>query len=71
MLLNQWFRSVWVKVFKNGPNKICGRQPLENLKEYCLPKAAYTSSESLKAAFHKFTWPIFEYFAPYVVCDTL
>ena len=21
---------IWVKVFKNGPNKICGRQPLQN-----------------------------------------
>ena len=23
---------VWVKVFKNGPSKICGRQPLKSLK---------------------------------------
>ena len=22
----------WGKVFKNGPSKICGRQPLKNLK---------------------------------------
>ena len=22
----------WDEVFKNGPSKICGRQPLENLK---------------------------------------
>ena len=22
--------SIWVKVFKNGPSKICGRQPLKN-----------------------------------------
>ena len=22
----------WVMVFKNGPSKICGRQPLKNLK---------------------------------------
>ena len=22
----------WVKAFKNGPGKICGRQPLKNLK---------------------------------------
>ena len=21
---------IWVKVFKNGPSKICGRQPLNN-----------------------------------------
>ena len=23
---------IWVKVFKNGPSKISGRQPLKNLK---------------------------------------
>ena len=28
----------WGKVFKNGPSNICGRQPLKNLKSYCLPK---------------------------------
>ena len=26
------FYHIWVDVFKNGPNKICGRQPLKNLK---------------------------------------
>ena len=26
--------DIWVKVFKNGPSKICGRQPLKNLKGY-------------------------------------
>ena len=24
----------WDKVFKNGPSKICGRQPMKNLKGY-------------------------------------
>ena len=24
----------WVSVFKNGLNKICGRQPLKHLKRY-------------------------------------
>ena len=28
-----------MKVFKNGPSKSCGRQPLINLKWYGLPKA--------------------------------
>ena len=29
----------WNKVFKNGPSKICGRQPLKNLNGYgCLSK---------------------------------
>ena len=27
-----------LKVFKNGASKICGRQPLKNLKWYGLPK---------------------------------
>ena len=26
------YYNKWVKVFKNGPSKICGRQPLKNLK---------------------------------------
>ena len=30
MINNSTF--TWVKVFKNGPSKICGRQPLKNLK---------------------------------------
>ena len=37
--------SKWIKVFKNGPSKICGRQPLKNMKSYhykffkgCLPQ---------------------------------
>ena len=25
---------IWVKVFKNGPSKVCGIQPLKNLKWY-------------------------------------
>ena len=29
-------RTNWDKVFKNGPSKICGRQPLKNLKGYGL-----------------------------------
>ena len=26
------FILIWGKVFTNGPSKICGRQPLKNLK---------------------------------------
>ena len=29
------------KVFKSGPSKICGRQPLKNLKRYGLPEADF------------------------------
>ena len=56
--------SIWVKVFKNVPSKICGRQPLKNLKWYGL-QADQISSNLLKAVFHKFylvdswiPWPI-------------
>ena len=44
----------WAKVFKNGLSKICGRQPLKNLKGYGLSKADNTPSNFLKAVFHKF-----------------
>ena len=40
-------KCIWVKVFKNGPNKICERQPLKNLKGYGLLTSA-------KAVFHRF-----------------
>ena len=45
---------IWDKVFKNGPSKIFGRQPLKNLEGYGLLKADHTPSNSLKAVFHKF-----------------
>ena len=42
-LIHSWFQLIirdtflsgiiWDKVFKNGPSKICGRQPLKNLKD--------------------------------------
>ena len=28
---SRWKTEIWVKVFKNGPSKICGRQPLKIL----------------------------------------
>ena len=31
------FILIWGKVFTNGPSKICGKQPLKNLKWYVLP----------------------------------
>ena len=45
-------------VFKNGPNKFCGRQPLKNLKWYGLleadNKVDNTPSYFWKAVFQKF-----------------
>ena len=32
------------KGFKNGPSKICGRQPLKKLKGHGLPKALHSWS---------------------------
>ena len=32
---------IWNKAFKNGPSKICGRQPLKNLLVYGLFKQPY------------------------------
>ena len=44
----------WDKVFKNRQSKICGRQPLRNLKGYNLLQTDHIPSKSLKAVFHKF-----------------
>ena len=43
-----------MKVFKNGQSKICGKQPLKNLKGRGLPTADHTPSKFLKVVFHKF-----------------
>ena len=53
---------IWDKVFKNGPSKICKRQPLKNLKGYGLPKEDLTPS---KVVFNKFCCSIFEYLVPF------
>ena len=48
--VNLWNCEVWIrknkwdKVFKNGPSKVCGRQPLKNLKGYGLLEADHTPS---------------------------
>ena len=35
-------KNIWEKVFKNGPSKICGRQPLKALKEDGLLSRPYS-----------------------------
>ena len=47
--------GIWVKVFKNGPSKICKRQ-FKNLKRYGLLMQTISLQIFLKAAFHKFYW---------------
>ena len=51
--LNQTHNYKWVTVFKSGPSKICGRQPL-NLDKYGLVQADHIPSNFLKAVSHKF-----------------
>ena len=41
-------------MFKNRPSKICGRQPLKNLKEHGLFKTDHIPSKFLKNLFHEF-----------------
>ena len=38
--------NIWDKVFKNGPSKICGSQPLKNLRGYGL--LLYILPENMK-----------------------
>ena len=45
---------LWVKVFKNGSNKIYLTQPLKSLKGYGLLRQTISLQIFLKAVFHKF-----------------
>ena len=59
-----------VQSIKSGTIKICGRQPLKNLKVYGLPKQTIRQTIPLQIfqglSSTNFTWSILEYFAPYV-----
>ena len=50
----------WVKVFKNGPSKICARQPFKKF-EVISAKADHITTKFLKTVFQNFTWSILEY----------
>ena len=45
--------NIWDKVFKNGPSKICGRQPIKNLKEYSLVRGLVCLSRPYPFKFFK------------------
>ena len=45
---------IWDKVFKKEPSKICGIQPLKNLKEKVYFRQTIFPSNFLKAVLHKF-----------------
>ena len=58
----KWLKIyIWDKVFKNGPSKICGRQPLKNLKEYGL-----LSLSTIFPAFTAFTAFVAEWLCSYM-----
>ena len=61
----------WDKVFKNRLSKICGRQPLKNLKGYGLLEPDHTPPSFLKAGLTNFTWSILEYFIPNALKSTV
>ena len=53
------FMTKWDKVFKNGPSKICGRQPLKNMKGCGLLLSCL-----LRLSSTNFNWATLEYFVP-------
>ena len=48
-------RDRWDKVFKSGPRKICGRQPLKNLKGYGKLKDVDCDQSLMSVIFLKLT----------------
>ena len=52
--MKYFIRIKWDKVFKNGPSKGCGKQPLKNLKFKKIKKQKIKNSNFLKAVFNKF-----------------
>ena len=52
---------VCVKVFKNGPSKICGRQPFKNIRWHGLLKQTISLQTFLRQSSTNFTWSILEY----------
>ena len=58
---------IWDKVFKNGPSRICGRQPLKNFKRYGLRKETISLQIFLRLSSTNFTWFILEYFVPFML----
>ena len=40
--------NIWGKIFKNGPSKICGRQPLKNLLGPLLNTLLHFKDQNIK-----------------------
>ena len=58
--------NIWDKVFKNGPSKICGKQPLKNLKGYGLLGQTISLQFFKRLSSTNFTWSILECFVPFI-----
>ena len=59
----------WVRVFRNGPSKISGRQPFKNLKWYGLPRQTISLQMFKRLSSTNFTWSILEYLDPNVASE--
>ena len=55
----------WEKIFKNGPSKICGRQPLKSLKGNGLLRQTIPPQIFYRLSSTNFTWSILEYSVPF------
>ena len=64
-LLTNILPCIWVKVFKNGPSKSCGRQLLKNLKWYGLLRQTISLQNFYRPSSRNFTWFILVYLDPY------
>ena len=51
-------KFIWDKVFKNWPSKICGRQPLKNLKWYSLLRQTISLKIFYRLSSTNFNWSI-------------
>ena len=56
---------IWDNVLKNEPSKLCGRQPLKNLKLYGVLKETISLQILKRLSLRSFTWSILQYFCPF------
>ena len=61
------YYNKWVKVFKNGASKICGREPFKNLKRCGLSKQIISIQIFWRLSSTNLTWSILEYLDPNVL----
>ena len=62
---------IWDNIFKSGPSKICGRQPLKSLKGYGQPKKIISLEIFIRLSSTSFAWSTLEYFVPFIRANAL